>query len=422
MEKMGNGVAVFPSASTLIKSNDVEFPFRQDSNLYYLTGCLEPETVLILAPHGRKRSFLFVRPKDQIKELWTGPRIGVEKAPEWYGVDGASSIENFGTELPTFFENAHKVAFPFSRHEEISGLIYRSIHYAKNLLFKGRITPDRIVDTGSIIDEMRLIKDGQEIAAIKAAARITAQAFQSVMENLKPGMYEYEVEALIKYHFIKAGGGNAFETIVASGPNATVLHYTRNDRRIKESDLLLIDAGAEYQYYNADVTRTIPVGSSFGPVQRKIYNLVLSAQRVGIEAIKPGMPFGVIHERVTEVLSEGLLRLGLLKDNLATIIEEEKYKEFYPHQTGHWLGLDSHDVGSCGLDHGKRPLEPGMVLTVEPGIYIPPSRDDLPPDFRGIGVRIEDDVLVTRDGNCVLTEKIPKNPATLDRVRGKALE
>lgn len=416
MEKIGQGTAIFHSAPLAVMHNDVEYTFRQDSSFFYLTGFNEPDAVIVLAPHHKEHRFvLFVQPKDPDKEVWTGYRAGVEGAKELYGADEAYPITELNEKLPQYLLAADRIYYHFGRDRNFNETIIKIWQRLMATYPKRGTGPIAIQDSGTILNPMRQIKSMAELELMRKAAAISVEAHNHAREFAKPGRYEYEIQAEMDYIFRKHGGnGPAYPSIIASGPNSCILHYVENNRQLQDGDLLLIDAGCAYNYYNADITRTFPVNGQFTPEQKIIYDIVLEAQEKAIAQVKPGNPYSQIHDTAVRVLVEGLLDLGLLMGDIEEIIKEEKYKPFYMHRTGHWLGLDVHDVGV--YQYGENPylLQPGNVLTVEPGIYIGPQtkpvegQPEIPDRWRGIGVRIEDDVLVTADGHEILTAGVPK--------------
>jgi Xaa-Pro aminopeptidase len=397
--------------------NDVEYNFRQDSDFYYLTGFDEPEAVAVLAPHHAEHQFiLFVQPKDPEKETWHGYRVGVDAAQAQYGADVAYPITELDEKLPQYLETADRLYYRFGRDGAFN---QRLLSHWQRLLatYNKRGTgPVAIEDVGFILHNLRLVKSESELALMREAIRISAEAHQVAREMTQPGRYEYEIQAEMEYIFRKQGAqGPAYPSIVASGANACILHYTTNTRQMQAGDVLLIDAGCSYGYYNADITRTFPVGDAFTAEQQILYDLVLSAQQAAIAQVQPGNPYNAFHDAAVRVLTEGLVKLGLLVGEVDTLIEEEKYKPFYMHRTGHWLGLDVHDVGLYKIGQETwQPLQSGQVVTVEPGLYIgldivlAEDQPPVPQRWRGIGIRIEDDVLVTATGHEVLTAAVPK--------------
>ena len=422
VERMGEGVAIFVAAPQSTRSNDVEYRYRQDNDLLYLTGFPEPNCLCVLSPqHERERFILFVQPRDREKETWTGKRYGVDGAREVFGADAAYTIDQVREVLPEHLARTDQVYFAPGRDERMTALIQELIDNSRS----GRARTGRgvvsLVDPAAILHEMRLFKSAGELDLMRKAVAVSAGAHVAAMRGARDGAFEYELEALLEYHFRSAGGsGWAYPSIVASGANATILHYTRNDRCMRDGDLVLIDAGAEFDGYCSDVTRTFPVGRGYSPPQRRIYEIVLRAQKEGIAMVRPGVSMDDIHRRATEVLVDGLLDIGLLSGEAGDLIEKGEHARFYMHRTGHWLGLDVHDVGQYRVGGVSRPLEPGMVLTVEPGLYIAEDLEDVSRDYRGIGVRIEDDVLVTETGHDVLSAAIPKEVDDIEAIRREA--
>ncbi len=418
LKQMGDGVALFAAAPTAIRSQDVEYRYRQDNDLYYLTGFPEPESLCLLSPnHDKEQYILFVRPRDKEKETWTGKRFGIEGAQAYFGVDAAYTIDQLDEVLPEHLLAAENIYYGLGRDERLNAKILDFVHQGR--LQRPRLGrgPVSLIDPGDLLHEMRLFKTPEEIDLMRSAVKASAAAHHAALHETRPGMFEYEIEALLEYHFRRNGAdGPAYPSIVASGPNATILHYISNDQPMRDGDLLLIDAGAEYACYCSDVTRTFPVGRGFSAAQRDIYSLVLSAQKQAIGMIRPGVGFDDVHQCATEILIDGLRALGLLSGSTQSILENGDYRQFYMHRTSHWLGMDVHDVGKYRVGKEQRTLEPGMVLTVEPGLYIATDAD-VPAAYRGIGVRIEDDVLVTADGPDVLTRAIPKELDAIEAAR-----
>ena len=404
MEQMDGGVALFKSA---LASRGRYHP---DSDFLYLTGFIEPNAVCLLAPEHKEHKFvLFVQPKDEKRERWNGKRFGVEGAKEQFDVNEAYPIDKLDETLPKYLDDVEKIYYRMGQDEAFNQKIVnlmKRYHSHRQREDKG---PNAIIDPSEILYEMRLIKSPEEISLMRKAARITAEAHLAIMKALKPGMYEYELEALFDYTCRKNGGvGPSYPTILASGPNATILHYNENNRQIQEDDLILIDAATEYEYYDSDVTRTIPASGKFSDEQKAVYNTVLEAQLAAIEMVKPGNCYKDFNKKAVQVITEGLVKLGLLSGEVEKLIEDDEHRKFYMHNAGHWLGLDTHDVGKIKIDGKSRTFEPGMVITVEPGIYIDAGTEGVPEKYWNIGVRIEDDVLVTKDGNKILTAGIPK--------------
>jgi Xaa-Pro aminopeptidase len=406
-------VAVIPSAPVHIRNNDVEHDYRQDSDLYYLTGFDEPRSVLVLTFPERKAT-MFVRPRDVEREIWDGPRAGVDGVKSDFGIDEAFVIAELKAELANLLQNKTRLYYRLGRERDFDDRIFDTLDTLRVRGRRGGTWPTEIIDPATVLHEMRLFKSDEEIAVMRKAAAITGEAHEGAMARAKAGMYEYEVESYLLETFRKHGAERAaYGSIVGSGPNATILHYRSNNRRMEEGDLLLIDAGCEYGYYASDVTRTFPVGKGFRKEQQAIYELVLEAQLATIDATRVGATLEDLHAVSVRVLTKGLVTLGLLEGDVDTLITEEKYKPFYMHRTCHWLGMDVHDVGAYFHNGEHRRLEPGMVTTVEPGIYIGRNEERVAPEWRGIGVRIEDDILVTATGPVNLTAGIPK---TVDEV------
>ncbi|MBV6624405.1 MAG: aminopeptidase P N-terminal domain-containing protein [Rivularia sp. (in: Bacteria)] len=424
MSKIGNGTAIFRSAPMAVMHNDVEYAYRQDSDFFYLTGLNEAEAVAVLAPHHEEHKFiLFVQPKDITKEVWSGYVTGVDAAKEKYGADEAYPINELNEKLPQYLINADKIYYRLGRDKPFNETVLT--HYQRLLrTYPKRGTgPTAIQDTCTILHGMRLVKSDSELTLMRKAADIAVEAHNVAREMAKPGVYEYEIQAEMERIFRKHGAlGPAYPSIVASGANSCILHYIENNRQMQDGDLLLIDAGCSYDYYNSDITRTFPVGGKFTDEQKILYELVLSAQKAAIAQVKPGNAYSSIHDTALRVLVEGMVDNGILKGEVDKLIEEEKYKPYYMHRTGHWLGLDVHDVGV--YQHGKdNPLilQPGQVLTVEPGIYIVPGakpaeeQPQVDQKWMGIGIRIEDDVLVTEDGCEILTSCVPKEVRDMEK-------
>ncbi len=419
MQRMDGGIGIFPTAPTAVYSNDVEYRYRPDSDFFYLTGFREPDAVAVLAPQSTERFVLFVRPRDPEREVWTGGRAGVEGARERYGADATFTIAELDAELPRFLRSASKVYFALRQERHRSEHILGAIRSAQAERPRTGSGPVALLDPATLVHEMRLRKNPAELAMMREAARITGIAHRKAMQVTHPGQWEFELEALVESTFRRNGAaGPAYPTIAASGPNATVLHYTDNDRHMTPADLVLLDAGAEFDCYNADVTRTFPVGKTFASEHRDLYAAVLTAQKAAIAAVRPGVPYDEPHRVAVRALAEALVSLGLLEGEVDDLIEREEYRKFYMHRTSHWLGMDVHDVGAYRVDGDTaRALEPGMVLTVEPGLYVAADAKDAPARFRGIGVRIEDDVLVTETGHEVLSADTPKEIDEVEALR-----
>ncbi|HUH01593.1 MAG TPA: Xaa-Pro aminopeptidase [Kofleriaceae bacterium] len=411
MEAIGpEAVALVQSPPEVARNGDALFPFRQSSDLHYLTGFVEPETTLILRPGASEhRVVMFVRPKDREREIWDGGRAGVEGAVAEYGADVAYPASELAERLPALIGDTSDLYYSLGLDPALDTLLARTIAELRMRERRGQRAPKRIVDPRELLHEMRLHKQPDEIELMRRAAAITAEAHRAAMAMASPRVFEYELEAIVDYTFRRRGGmGPGYSSIVGSGDNATVLHYHENDRAMEDGDLVLIDAGCELAFYTADVTRTFPVSGRFSEAQRRCYEVVLDAQLQGIEMTRPGVTIDEIHERTVEILTEGMVTLGLLEGPAADRIADESYKRFYMHRTSHWLGMDVHDVGRYNEGDRARPLDPGMVITIEPGLYIGRDAENVPDELRGIGIRIEDDILVTADGCENLTSATPK--------------
>jgi Xaa-Pro aminopeptidase len=415
MRRLGSGVALFPAAPTRNRSNDTEYPFRQDTDLYYLTGFEEPSAVAVLRPDHAEPFVLFVQPRDPLMETWNGRRAGPAGARRIFGADQAYPIDDFDKSLPKLLAGAGRVYLAPGKYPEFDTKVNAVLDGLRRKTRIGVKAPAALLDVREVLHEMRLKKMAADVELHRYAAAISAAGHAAAMRACRPGMMEYEIEAVIEYVFKKLGARfPGYNHIVASGENATILHYCDNNRRMRSGDLLLIDAGAEYEFFSGDITRTFPVNGRFSPAQRQIYSLVLAAQKAAIRAIRPGAPFNRVHDTAVRTLTRGLKKLGLLRGDVTNLIKKEKYKRFYMHGTSHWLGMDVHDVGSYRNGDRWRRFESGMVLTVEPGLYIAPRTPGVPKEYQGIAVRIEDDVLVTRRGNEVLTRGVPKEIADIE--------
>ena len=412
IEKMGpGGVAIFASAPPAMWNHDTEYNYRPDPNFYYLTGFEEPESICVIAPdHPKHQYILFVRPKDKQAEIWNGKRVGVKNARRRYGADKAYSIEKFSEKIGKYLQGAERLYYSLGSNPDVdTEILARFTQSVRSRIRSGKGF-DTLVDPSPILSELRLIKNETEQQRLQLATEITVAGHVAAMKAVRPGLYEYELEGLVDSTFrMNGANGPAFPTIVASGGNATTLHYTTNDCRIEDNTLVLIDAGAEYERYSGDVTRTFPANGTFTDAQREIYQLVLEAHYAIIECIRPGVSIDEPHQKSIELLTEGILSLGLLKGRAKQLIEKEKYRKFYMYRVGHMLGLDVHDVNCVHESSGDfKTFQPGMVMTIEPGLYVAEDRGNVPPAYLGIGVRIEDDILVTETGCEVLTSGVPK--------------
>jgi Xaa-Pro aminopeptidase len=419
MEMLGPRAAlVLASAPERIRNGDTDYKFRQDSDILYLTGFAEPGTTIVLRPDHPETPFvMFVRPRDPAAETWTGRRAGLEGAVRDFGASAAFATTELDTKLPEVLAGAEEVHFPFGREPTLDAMVSRAIGRLRAAERRGRRAPVRMVDARLTVHELRLVKAPDEVEVQRRAAAITAEAHSAAMRAARPGVNEGEIEALIDYTFRRRGGtGPGYPTIVGGGANATILHYVENNAPLAAGQLLLIDAGCEVDGYTADVTRTFPVGGRFSPAQRRLYEAVLETQIAAIEAVKPGATIDGIHEQVVVSLTARLVQLGLLPgqgDDIPALVEKGAYKPFYMHRTSHWLGIDVHDVGFYSEEGVARPLVPGMVLTIEPGLYVAEDAD-VPPEYRGLGVRIEDDILVTPAGHENLTRDTPKSVSEIE--------
>jgi Xaa-Pro aminopeptidase len=410
-EAIGAGVAVVPTAPERVRNRDTHFPYRFDSHFYYLTGFPEPEAVLVLLPD---KSILFCRERNPEREVWEGFRHGPEAARERFGFDEAHPIEALDEKLAQLLENQPALFYPIGADAEWDARAIRWLNAVRAKARAGIAAPERVHDVRASVDEMRLIKDAPELALMRRAARIAASAHRRAMQATRPGRNEYEIEAELLHEFRRNGAQfPAYTPIVAGGPNACVLHYVFNDAPLADGDLLLIDAGCELDGYASDVTRTFPVNGRFSAAQRDVYEIVLAAQRAALDKVRAGAAWNDPHDAAVRVLAQGMLDLKLLRGTLDETLEKETYKRFYMHRTGHWLGLDVHDAGEYKRSGNWRTLQPGMTLTVEPGLYIR-AADDVPERLRNIGIRIEDDVAVADNGCEVLTVEAPKAVADIE--------
>jgi Xaa-Pro aminopeptidase len=426
MNSAGGGVAVLPTATEKLRNRDTPYPYRADSYFHYLTGFTEPEAVMVLVAGSHPRSILFCRDKDPDREIWDGFRHGPAGAQETFGFEEAHSIGTLDEKLPDLIANQPALWHSLGFDAEWDARIGRTLNVVRAQSRAGKRAPTAIHDLRAVLDEMRLIKDGHEIAAMRRAADIAAAAHRRAMCETRPGRWEYEIEAVFLHEFRRQGSQfPAYTPIVASGPGACVLHYVANDRQMRGGELLLIDAGCELDGYASDITRTFPVGGRFSGPQEDVYELVEAAQQAAIAAVKPGAAFMAPHEAAVKVLAQGMIDLKLLHGSVDAVMESESYKRFYMHRTSHWLGMDVHDAGEyktgAAPDDLWRTLAPGMVLTIEPGCYIRPA-DDVPAAFHNIGIRIEDDALVTLKGCDILTSAAPRRVADIEALmrEGKA--
>jgi Xaa-Pro aminopeptidase len=457
-EALGDAIAVIPGGTEVRRNSDVHYPFRQSSDFYFLTGFDEPDAVAVFNPSDPKERYvLFVRPRDRQMEIWNGRRAGVEGAVAAYGADSAYPIEELDDRLRAWLID-HPTLYYRLGNPSYDARLTRLIVELRGARVRGHHSPVRLEDPGPLLHAMRLIRTPAELDAQRRACEISAASHAEAMRYARPGLHEYQVQAALEFVCrVQGSPRDGYPSIVASGPNACILHYQENRRRMEDGDLLLIDAGCEFGYHTADITRTFPVNGRFSAAQAEVYSLVLSAQQAAIDAARPGQRYETMHEAARRVLAEGLVALGALPRGLDETLAMHHYREFYMHGTGHWVGMDVHDVGDYRVDGRSRVLEPGMVVTVEPGLYFDPERESVtfllreyseeemwdrrmrlgmaaakrledeerskastvshpvPAALRGVGVRIEDDVLITETGHEVLTSGAPKTVADVER-------
>src|SRR6478735_6705734 len=416
-----DAICIVPAAQERLRNNDSHYPFRQDSDFHYLTGFPEPEAVLALIP-GRSHGevILFCRERDAEREAWDGARAGAEGAVRDYGMDDAFPIADIDDILPGMIEGRSRVYYHFGRDADFDVTLIGWVNHVRSQVKRGARAPHEFVALGHILHDLRLYKTRDELRLMRKAAKIAAAAHVRAMRTVRAGMNEHEIEAELLHEFRRQGAVDSYQPIVGGGENGCVLHYHANNAPLRDGDLLLVDAGAEYQCYASDITRTFPVNGRFSPEQRAIYDIVLTAQTAAIDEVRPGRAFDAYHEAAVRVITRGLIRLGLLEGSLEKNLREQTYRPFYMHKTGHWLGLDVHDVGDYRIDGEFRQLEPGMVVTVEPGIYISPDLRKVPARYRGIGIRIEDDVVVTRGDPVVLTSDVPRDADAIEALMASA--
>ncbi len=410
-----DAIVIVPAAPERVRSNDSHYPYRQDSDFHYLSGFPEPDAVLALIP-GREQGemILFCRERDAERERWDGARAGTEGAVSEYGFDDAFPIDDIDDILPGMIEGRTRVYYHFGRDPEFDLKLIGWVNRVRAEVRKGAVPPHEFVALSHLLHDLRLFKSRSELRVMKKSAKIAAAAHVRAMRNVRPGMNEHEVEAELLHEFRRQGAVASYEPIVGGGANACVLHYRANNAPLRDGDLLLIDAGAEYECYASDITRTFPVNGRFSHEQRALYDIVLAAQTAAIDEVRPGRSFDAYHEAAVRTITRGLIKLGLLEGSLEKNLREHAYRKFYMHKTGHWLGLDVHDVGDYRIDGEFRQLEPGMVVTVEPGIYVAPDLKKVPARWRGIGIRIEDDVVVTRGDPEILTNDVPRDPDAIE--------
>lgn len=416
-----DAILVLPCAPERVRSRDTRYPYRQDSDFWYLTGFAEPDAVLVLVPgrsHGE--SLLFCRERNPEREGWDGPRVGPEGAVDALGVDDAYPIDDLDEILPGLLEGRTRAYYHLGRDTEFDLKLIGWLNQVRAQARRGAQPPHEFLELGHLLDELRLFKSRDEIRLMQRAADISVAAHEAVMRAARPGMHEYALQAEVERVFRQHDAEPAYGSIVGAGANACVLHYRANNAKAKDGDLVLIDAGAEYRGYAADITRTFPVNGRFSKAQRALHDLVGAAQAAALAQARPGVAYEAGHRAAVDTLTDGLLSLGLLKGRHDKVVADGGYKRFYRHKTGHWLGLDVHDVGDYKLHGESRLLEPGMVFTVEPGLYIAPNDTSVPAKWRGIGIRTEDDVLVTRDGQEVLTDKLARSAEQIEALMAQS--
>ncbi len=413
-----NSIAILTAAPEQVRSRDTYFPYRQDSNFFYLTGFHEPEAVLVLIPKRPQGQFiLFCRERDRSREIWDGRRAGPEGARELYGADDAFPIDDIDEILPGLLEGRDRVYYALGRNRAFDTRLLDWIDGIRARARSGAVPPDEFVDLDHLVHEARLFKTATELKVMRKAGAISARAHCRAMRAARPGLYEYQLQAEIEHAFASEGARHpAYGSIVGGGANACVLHYVENSAPLQDGDLVLIDAGCELEHYAADITRTFPVNGKFRAPQQALYEVVLAAQMAAIDAARAGNHWDEPHRVTVKIITQGLVDLGLLKGNVDDLIARNAHSDFYMHRAGHWLGMDVHDVGDYKVDNEWRLLEPGMVMTVEPGIYVAPDNRKVAKKWRGIGIRIEDDVAITRKGAEVLTAGVPKTVADIERL------
>jgi Xaa-Pro aminopeptidase len=412
-----DSIAIVPAAPTRQRNNDVEHPYRQDSDFHYLTGFGEPESVAVLVP-GREAAeyILFVRDRDPLRETWDGRRAGPDGAVEKYAADDAFPISDLDEILPGLMENRERVYYAMGTHPEFDQKVLGWLQTLRGQARHGKHPPQEMIALDHVLHDMRLYKSRVETGLMRESGRIAAAAQVRAMRYTRPGRYEFEIAAELMHEYGRHNATASYQPICGSGANSCILHYHENDARLADGDLLLVDAGAEYQYYASDITRTWPVNGRFSPAQREVYEVVLEAQHAAFAATKPGNHWNEAHEAAVLAITRGLVSIGLLKGRVPKLIKDGAYRRFFMHRTGHWLGMDVHDVGDYKVGDEWRVLEPGMVMTVEPGIYIPAGSRGVPKRFWNIGIRIEDDVVVTNSGCDILTGDVPSAPDAIEAV------
>lgn len=419
-QKMGaNSVAIIATRAEMYRNRDADYKYRADSSFYYLTGFAEPEAVAVLETFAEGETYrysLFCRERNREMEIWNGYRAGVEGAVEIYGADEAFAIDLLDQEIIAKLLNKDRLYFRIGHQAEFDARVSQWIQKADAQQRRGSTSPAEVIQLDRLIDEMRLKKSAQEIELMQIASNISADAHTRAMQSVKPEMMEYALEAELNYIFGKNGCVPAYNNIVGGGENACILHYVENNKPLKDGDLVLIDAACEYEFYASDITRTFPVNGKFSPEQKALYNIVLDAQLAAIDATRIGNLYKYPHEVAVKILTQGLVDLGLLNGNVDELVESEAFRQFFMHGTGHWLGMDVHDVGAYKTGEDWRAYEAGMVVTVEPGLYIAPDDETVDAKWRGIGIRIEDDIVVTESGPLVLTKNVVKTVEEIEQL------
>ena len=417
-------IAIIATSPVAMRNRDADYKYRADSSFFYLTGFAEPEAVAVIETFDTEEEgysySLFCRERNREMEIWNGYRAGIDGAIQDYDADEAYAIDLLDEEILEKLQNKDRLFYRIGQHAEFDARVAKWIATASGESRRGTSAPAQVIQLDRIVDEMRLHKDANEIELMQIASDISADAHTQAMLAVRPGMMEYALEAELNYVFGKSGGVPAYNSIVGGGENACILHYVENDKELKDGDLVLIDAAAEYQFYASDITRTFPVNGKFSPEQKALYNVVLDAQIAAINAVQIGNSYKEPHNVAVRILVQGLLDLGLMQGNIDDIIEKEAFRQFYMHGTGHWLGMDVHDVGAYKVDGEWRAYEEGMVVTVEPGLYIAPDDETVDSKWRGIGIRIEDDVVATENGPLVLTAKVVKTVEDIEALMAKA--
>lgn len=419
-QKMGaNSVAIIATRAEMYRNRDADYKYRADSSFYYLTGFAEPEAVAVLETFAEGKMYrysLFCRERNREMEIWNGYRAGVEGAVEIYGADEAFAIDLLDQEIIAKLLNKDRLYFRIGHQAEFDARVSQWIQKADAQQRRGSTSPAEVIQLDRLIDEMRLKKSAQEIELMQIASNISADAHTRAMQSVKPEMMEYALEAELNYIFGKNGCVPAYNSIVGGGENACILHYVENNKPLKDGDLVLIDAACEYEFYASDITRTFPVNGKFSPEQKALYNIVLDAQLAAIDATRIGNHYKYPHEVAVKILTQGLVDLGLLSGNVDELVESEAFRQFFMHGTGHWLGMDVHDVGAYKHGEDWRAYEAGMVVTVEPGLYVAPDDETVDAKWRGIGIRIEDDIVVTENGPLVLTKNVVKTVEEIEQL------